>query len=242
MAPFKEGCQIRLGEAAQAGFKACLTDDIRTALLTKLGKSASAGDTAPAICNSRFETLLDLTKFGSYSKSAAINRVVLRNTLVESVKAAGRVTFQKKLDRYRMIFDGGNERVQLLFTDGSTDTCDILVGADGSRSTINQQVGVRNIVDIHSHMMFLNKGDLTQQVIKNLSARLQSGPVIAITKDMLFYFALYLPPLRGQSSQENGGAQYDLDQGSFYYYYSYTAVPLGVPDLQQLTIQENRAL
>jgi 2-polyprenyl-6-methoxyphenol hydroxylase-like FAD-dependent oxidoreductase len=134
----REGYQIRLGEAAQAGFKACLTGDIRTALLTKLGKSANAGDTAPAICNSRFETLLDLTKFGSYSKSSAINRVVLRDTLLEPVKAAGRVTFQKKLDRYRIISDGGNEHVQLHFSDGSTDTCDILVGADGSRSTVSE--------------------------------------------------------------------------------------------------------
>jgi hypothetical protein len=85
-------------------------------------------------------------------------------------------------------------------------------------------------------MMFLNKGDLTQQIIKNLPARLQSGPVITFTKDMLFFFArtphshfdlnwdkvvdnliVYLPPPQGQSSQKNGGLEYDLDQGSFYW-------------------------
>lgn len=85
-------------------------------------------------------------------------------------------------------------------------------------------------------MVFLNKGDLTQQILKNLPARLQSGPVITFTKDLLFFFArtphshlylrrdkvvdksiVYLPPPREQSSQENGGLEYDLKQGSFYW-------------------------
>lgn len=131
----REGYQIRLGQAAYTRFEACLTDDRRAAVLSRLGQTSGEVNTAPSIVNSRFETILDMSRFPSYSKSAAINRVVLRNTLLEAIVALGRVQFGKKFDKYEIVNDGkGNEHVEMHFSDDSIDTCDVLVGADGSGS------------------------------------------------------------------------------------------------------------
>ncbi|KAJ4186452.1 hypothetical protein NW755_007747 [Fusarium falciforme] len=214
----REGYQIRLGEAAETGFKACLSDDVRAAIHAKFGRSSRTVNSAPMVCNSRFETVIDLTKLPSYSKSFAINRVVLRDILLEPIKRAGRVRYQKRLDRYDIILDErGNERVQVQFSDGSTDVCDILVGADGSGSAINRQVGLRNIVEVNTHMVVLNKGSLTQDIINKLPARLRAGPVLTFKGDIHFFFALYLPAAGGQSSKADEQSEYDLGQGSFYW-------------------------
>ncbi|KAK7700295.1 hypothetical protein SLS64_011108 [Diaporthe eres] len=133
----REGYQIRLGEPAYTGFEACLADDHRAAVLSKLGQTSGEVNTAPSIVNSRFETILDMSQFPSYSKSAAINRVVLRNTLLDPIIALGRVQFSKKFVEYEIVADTkGNELVKVHFSDGSVDTCDVLVGADGSGSKV----------------------------------------------------------------------------------------------------------
>lgn len=138
----REGYQIRLGQAAYTGFEACLTDDRRAAVLSRLGQTSGEVNTAPSIVNSRFETILDMSRFPSYSKSAAINRVVLRNTLLEPVVALGRVRFGKKFVRYEIVTDGeGNEHVEVHFSDGSIDSCGVLVGADGSGSKVGEPKG-----------------------------------------------------------------------------------------------------
>lgn len=134
----REGYQIRLGEPAYTGFEACLADDHRAAVLSKLGQTSGEVNTAPSIVNSRFETILDMSQFPSYSKSAAINRVVLRNTMLNPIIALGRVQFSKKLVKYAIVADGkGNEYVEVHFSDGTIDTCDVLVGADGSGSKVS---------------------------------------------------------------------------------------------------------
>lgn len=137
----REGYQIRLGEPAYTGFEACLTDDHRAAVLSKLGQTSGEVNTAPSLVNSRFETILDMSQFPSYSKSAAINRVVLRNILLDPIAKLGRVKFGKKLVKYEIVADAeDNEHVEVQLSDGSVDTCDVLVGADGSGSKVSEMI------------------------------------------------------------------------------------------------------
>jgi 2-polyprenyl-6-methoxyphenol hydroxylase-like FAD-dependent oxidoreductase len=133
-----EGYQIRLGEGALRGFSACLTPAHQETIMRKLGKSVDAVETAPSLFTSGFEQLLDLTTVQSYSKSAAINRVVLRDLLMEPLRRNTKVEYQKEFVDYEAVPGSGGaaDKIKVNFRDGSSDTCDILVGADGSHSKV----------------------------------------------------------------------------------------------------------
>lgn len=135
----REGYQIRMGDAALEGFEACLRPDHADAITSKLGMSSNLSSTAPILCTSQFKVVLDLSQLPTYSRSAAINRVVLRNLLLAPVQKAEHVEFEKTFSRFEIVRqDDGQERVKVHFADGSTDLCDVLVGADGSGSKVSQ--------------------------------------------------------------------------------------------------------
>ncbi|KAF5566709.1 fungal specific transcription factor [Fusarium phyllophilum] len=132
----REGYQIRLGDPALTGLASCLTDSQLESIVQKLGRYSGSSKTAPSICNAKFQTILDLSALPTYSKSSAINRVVLRDLLLDPVIAEGKVKFGKHFPHYEIINKepGGKESVKVNFSDGSSEYCDILVAADGSGS------------------------------------------------------------------------------------------------------------
>ncbi|KAL4733295.1 FAD/NAD(P)-binding domain-containing protein [Aspergillus similis] len=214
----REGYQIRLGESAMIGFRACLKEEHIVKITEKFGQSAGTSSTAPCLYNSQFQQILDLTALPSYSKSWAINRVVLRNLLSEPLEKAGLVRYGKKFTRYE-IFDErlGNEKVRVHFSDGSSDECDILVGADGSGSLVNREVGLENIVPIDTHWSFLNKGSVPISRLAQIPSQLQKGPIMAFCKGGSFFFALYLPAKKDNGTKSSTQLQYDVDEASFYW-------------------------
>ncbi|KAF7588654.1 hypothetical protein BBP40_005405 [Aspergillus hancockii] len=129
-------------------------------------------------CLSEQHTAKIVNKFSqslpSYSRSWAINRVVLRNLLSEPLEKTGRMRYGKKFTRYEVL---ESERVRAHFSDGSIDECDILVGADSSGSVLNKQGGRNNIVPIDTHWCFLSKGSLPISALKRLPPQLRKGPV-----------------------------------------------------------------
>ena len=136
----REGYQIRLGDPAMTGLASCLTGSQLKAIVKRLGQYSGSSKTAPSICNTRFQTILDLSALPTYSKSSAINRVVLRDLLLDPVAAKGKVKFGKQFSHYEIIQNGprGNESVKVIFKDGSSEYCDILVAADGSGSKVSE--------------------------------------------------------------------------------------------------------
>lgn len=77
----RKGYQIRLGASALVGFRACLEKERMDLLMKKFGRSGGVISSAPILYSTKLETLLDLTKFPAYEKSAPINRVILRDFL-----------------------------------------------------------------------------------------------------------------------------------------------------------------
>ncbi|KAK1849350.1 putative FAD dependent oxidoreductase [Colletotrichum chrysophilum] len=208
----REGFQIRLGESALAGFRACLKPSEIATIQSKFSQMSSTGLTAPAICNTKFQTLLDLGQLPSYAASWGINRVVLRDILVNPLKENGCLHFGKAFEGYEIIKDvTGQETVRVHLADGSTDTCDLLIGADGS----NSRVGARNLVPVDSHVMILSKGPLPQDWTEKLPPRLLKSPVMAEqpaddsesgpkynVKEASFYWGLLIPKDRVPKQQE----------------------------------------
>ena len=77
----REGYQIRIGDGALSGFRACLDASRFGALMEMFGPSGSFVPSAPALYDIRGNCLLDLGRSPWSTKSACINRVLLRNFL-----------------------------------------------------------------------------------------------------------------------------------------------------------------
>jgi 2-polyprenyl-6-methoxyphenol hydroxylase-like FAD-dependent oxidoreductase len=136
----KEGYQIRLGENALIGLRACLEKDRLVSIVRKFGCASALVSDAPIIYDHHFKRVLDLGAFPAYAKSAPINRVILRDALAEPLDRAGRLHYEKTFSRYEIVDDFGSERVRVWFEDGTSDDCDILVGADGNHSRVRSSV------------------------------------------------------------------------------------------------------
>lgn len=133
----REGYQIRLGADALKGMRACLSQEHLDLIVQKFGPASGSKSDAPVIKNDKFETMLDLTIFPTYNKSAPISRVILRNTLAAPIVASGKLKYGKEFDDYEIIEPGtSEEQVRVWFKDGSHDICDILIAADGSHSKV----------------------------------------------------------------------------------------------------------
>lgn len=135
----RAGYQIRLGDSAMLGFRACLRDQDIAAIAKGFGQSSESGSTAPTIMSSRCEEILNLTAIPSYAKSFAISRALLHDILAEPLAQNGVLRHGNAFSRYEIVRDAdGNERVRAYFADSPFDDCDILIGADGSRSRVSR--------------------------------------------------------------------------------------------------------
>jgi len=134
----REGYQIRLGAPALEGFRACLNIDQIAELVQRFGRADGTKSAAPIVYDRHFKAVADLTLIPSYSKSAAINRVVLRDCLAAPIEAAGKLHYGKTYERYEIMeSDSSREFVRVWFDDGTFDDGAILIGADGSHSKVS---------------------------------------------------------------------------------------------------------
>jgi hypothetical protein len=232
----REGYQIRLGDFAIAGFKACLRNEDYDAIIQKFGQSATSGAAAPCIYTSQFQPILNLTSLPTYSKSFAINRVVCRNLLLNPVRPSGNIHFEKTFSSYQIMHDfhSGSEKVKVVFTDGTSDECDVLIGADGSGSRINKALGLDNLVNIDTHWSFLAKGSLPKDRFEKLPPQVQEGPILVFAKGLSFFYAckinlsvsglranifseVYMPAKPDADKSGGDDIDYDEKEASFYW-------------------------
>lgn len=206
----ERGYQIRLGESAMLGFRACLRDQDIATIARSFGQSSMSGSTAPTIMSSRCEEILNLTTIPSYTKSFAISRSVLRDILTEPL---GLMEYEYAFSWYEIVRDiDGNERVRVYFSDSSFDDCDILVGADGSHSRVSRARPESNTetelnrrkgkwrgrtaesCPITTHWSFLAKGSLSMEQVYELSDQLRRGPILVFAKGVTLYYSCSCNP------------------------------------------------
>jgi 2-polyprenyl-6-methoxyphenol hydroxylase-like FAD-dependent oxidoreductase len=194
----REGYQIRLGSPALIGFRACLTSEQQNALYKMFGRSGGMISSAPKLYDTHLKLLLDLTKFPAYTKSAPINRVILRNFLQQPLDEARRVCFGKRFEKYELMYgdDGHSTGVKAIFDDGSEDSCDLLISAEGSVSKVNKQIGLNNIVQLTEKWGFLAKGNLPIHKLASLTPEVRSSPMAVINGGVVLFYSGTAPSLR----------------------------------------------
>lgn len=99
----------------------------------------------------------------------SVSRMTLRQVLLTGLE--GVVHFDKALERYEMVGD----KVVARFTDGSTATGDLLVGADGSNSAVRRQYLPHARLDDCGIRAIAGKIPLTPETRALLSESVQQG-------------------------------------------------------------------
>jgi hypothetical protein len=154
-----------------------------------------------------------MTVMSTYARSDANDRVVLKDLLIEPIEDAGRVAYGKAFQQCSINQDyNSNEKVKVHFKDGTSDVCDILIGADGSGLKISAQLGARNSVPLNTHFSFVSKSSLPLDRLKQLPQRLLQAPVIVFKRNVSFYYALYLPSNVGPETN-NSDQEGECDSG-----------------------------
>ncbi|KAF1808150.1 FAD/NAD(P)-binding domain-containing protein [Eremomyces bilateralis CBS 781.70] len=217
----REGYQIRLGAPAIAGFKACLQEDQLTKLYPMFGRSGGVISSAPALYDEKLNLLLDLPKFPAYTKSAPINRAILRDFLASPVAVAGKIRYGRRFAGYRSVNGASGTKVVVSFDDGSEDECDLLISAEGTSSRVNRQIGLNNIVQLTRQWNFLAKGNLPPSTLLKLGPEIQRAPMSVLCNGMILFISAYLPdgykdePRSDKDGNKN--LDYDADIASIFW-------------------------
>ncbi|KAH8763103.1 hypothetical protein F5883DRAFT_716127 [Diaporthe sp. PMI_573] len=196
------GYQIHLGESALIGLRACMSEAEISSVVAKFGRAGGRKGQAAVLRHKDFSLLLDLKAFPDYSKSAPIKRGILRDALAAPLARAGVVRYERRFVRYEIHRAEGRERVRVFFDDGSSDACDLLIGADGSNSKVNQQLGLNNLSEIKTHAQLLIKQEIPTEKLLTLGREFTSGPVLAFADNRTFYFSAYVPEAGDKSSYD----------------------------------------
>ncbi|KAK6082287.1 hypothetical protein SCUP515_02579 [Seiridium cupressi] len=211
----RQGYQIRFGENALVGMRACLHRDHLSRVASNFGPNSRV----PIIYDKKFSQFLDLNQLPAYSKSAPIDRIVLRDILAKPITQLGRLNYGKKFIDFQIIQEGQSERVQVSFDDGSTDTCDVLVGADGNRSKVKHMIVLPSVTQadfmpIQGITAFLTKCDLPLSLYNKVDQELLTSPIATLQDDKMMYFCAYLPKDYTSMRKTVDSAKFDEESSS----------------------------
>ncbi len=127
-----QGYRVRISPKGSAALHSCLPSD----LFDLFAATCSVDRRRFRFLTEKMEELLSFEfsgEAGAVAQNRAASRITLRQILL--ARLDGVVAFGKTFTRYEETAGG----IVLYFADGSTATCDVLVGADGGNSHVRQQ-------------------------------------------------------------------------------------------------------
>lgn len=162
----RDGYQMRIAQPSFKSFEMLLDAEKYDKIRGKMGHFSENQRTTPHWYDSKFNFIFDFGRLNNeYHGSAPMDRVVLRNVLMEEPLKHNVVHFAKGFNRYEILnFNQANEKVRVWFDDGSSSDCDLLIGADGSRSKVGQcYKSGSNIEHLHEHFSAGQPNNWAQQ-------------------------------------------------------------------------------
>ncbi|KAF9873681.1 putative FAD dependent oxidoreductase [Colletotrichum karsti] len=186
----REGFHIRLGESAMIGMRACLTQEH----IDSISKSFACSSfmESPILYDKNFQKVFEPSKLPYYQPSTPINRVSLRDSLWEPLMEMGRIHFEKRFLEYEVFYNEDRQLIRVVFDDGTVDTCDVLIGADGGGSKVNRLVGLQNLEELKFFRPFFSKQHLSVSRLRQLPEDFIT-PVNTVENDIGLFFSVYVP-------------------------------------------------
>ena len=134
----RDGYQIRIAQPSFTSFEKLLSQEQNRRIRSKMGVYQDNQRTTPIWYDHQLNPLFDMGRFDSqYHGSAPMDRVILRDIMLEEPAARGLVKTGKGFSSYKILNPGEEkESVRVHFDDGTSADCDLLIGADGSHSKV----------------------------------------------------------------------------------------------------------
>ncbi|KAL5592397.1 hypothetical protein FOBRF1_013423 [Fusarium oxysporum] len=217
----RDGYQIRVAQPSMDAFRLNLTPEQNERIRASLGHFDANEGTTPIWYNHKLKPLLEMGRISEqYHGSAPMDRVVLRDIIIEKPVESGIVHFDKRFSGYDIISDKGRERVRVSFDDGTSADCDLLIGADGSHSKVNKHLGLNNIQDIPV-INFITKTHLSKDKLAALPAAARHSPMLVFSHKKTYFCVAYIPSRQqkdvatGDEGSSIGTSDYDEDMATF---------------------------
>jgi 2-polyprenyl-6-methoxyphenol hydroxylase-like FAD-dependent oxidoreductase len=187
-----------MGEDGLMGLRTSLQDTEWNAVKRNLGVGSKS---APQICDRHFRSIFDLGRLPTYPESLPIQRGRLREILLIQPERHNMIHYSKVLTNYQIIHKGHRQQIQVFFEDGTDAIGDLVIAADGSKSTLNDLTGLRNRYLTDVRCITARIKITRPEIVRSLPPTLQAGPVMfGLGQRTVCFTSLYLPVLDDPNS------------------------------------------
>lgn len=209
-----QGYRVHLSPEADRALSECLPTELYDLFIKTSG--VVKRKQALLFLNTHLDELMSIpSKQTNIGRSAS--RVILRKILLSGLEE--NVHFNKKLTRYETL---DNKQVRLFFSDGTSTTADVLVGADGISSQTRSQLLPNHKIINTNVFAILGKSRLNDipSLPPSLSA-LGAANIIAQGSSMFISTMRYSDEARDYLGYEGESSSSDIEEGTDYIYWAF---------------------